>query len=756
MKMKSFFFKALIAFPLLIAGGGCGDDKTADDQPPVSDPTIKLEAGTPTQTSITLLISATEAEQMAYLIRENSDEIVAATAEEIFRDGIILNASADPVTITKKDLNPGVEYFVQAAAKSKNLYSAPETLTVSTVEIPRLIYFESSSKTNFSYRIAHIAADQIVYHTYLEKWAYDKFYAQYKLDFGEDFNLDYMLTDILADYGFEATGPQTVTWNAGDENPPREGIASIVGGKEYYAIACPFDVDEMKWGKPETVTFKTEDPGKSAAIIDIFIDELTPEGLVSRIEPDNTIAYYFYLLYPKRDVDIYIKEFGQEKFENQTYEKGYIAENSYTDRWEFSVPTAEYLLAVVGVDKNGDTMYAEKIIDAPDYQADILISMQPYENELQGYFDYQSIEVAVAPSYFGDTSFDEMMWALTPKTVIDAALEMAGGSTLEECVADGYIPTYPLTEEWAAALNDKGSFTEYFNDLEPETEYYFIVATPDPKNGEQIMVRYATAATKAVPDTTNPDPEYLAYLGSWKLDGKSTEDWSSPISYDITIEQLTPNRSFKVKGWSKSNIGHDFPFVMNYDPATKKHFIKAPQTLGTYIQDRMKLEVVFAGLFVHGLTDGLSIYTAPTYTAYTGRINGDQMSFFSEFFQFEGTTHEFRSIGYAGYSSDDNFHTFTGDEFNPVYFKVTKSSENAVATQPRRAGIGGKCSFVTNWLKPQNEVRIPLRPAAAQPQTVPASASRISPAFAEKLASDPRGISIWRKADPLQGVPRAE
>lgn len=693
---------------------------------------------------------------MAYLIQEKSEKTVTATAEEIFKDGIILNASAEPVTITKDELEPDVEFFIQAAARSKKGYSTPQTLTMATPAIPRLIYFESATKNSFSYRIANIGQEQLFLHTYLEKWSYDDLYQQYKEGYGKDFDVAIMLTDFLADYGLEATGPQIITWKGGDENPPREGVATIVGGKEYYAIACPFDMEKMEWGKPEAVAFKTEDPDKSSAIIDIYVEELTPEQLLSRIEPDQTIAYYYYDLYQKPVADAYKEQFGQEAFESYIYENGYIAENSYTDRWRFTVPTAEYLLAVFGVDKNGDTMYAEKVIDAPDYQADFVVSMQPYENELQGYFDYQSIEVAVAPSYFGDASFDQMMWAFSPKAVIDATVEMMGSASIEECVATGAIPMSSLAQEWIETLNAKGSFTNYFNDLDPETEYCFIIAAPDPKNPENIVVRYATATTKAAPAAADPDPEYLAYLGSWKLDGTSTSDWSSPLSYDITIEQLTPNRSFKVSGWSKSSIGRDFPFVMNYDPATKKHFVKAPQNLGTYTQDGMELEVIFAGMFVYGLTDNLSIYMAPTYTAFKGQISGNRMSFSSELFQYDGSTYEFKSLGYGGRAADGQFHAFTGDEYNPIYFKVTKSTENAAAAQPRRAGIGSKCSFVSDRFAPQNEVRVPLRPSAVQPQSIPASERRITTPFTEKLLSNPRYISEWYKARPLHGVPRVE
>ena len=41
-----------------------------------------------------------------------------------------------------------------------------------------------------------------------------------------------------------------------------------------------------------------------------------------------------------------------------------------------------------------------------------------------------------------------------------------------------------------------------------------------------------------------------------------------------------------------------------------------------------EVEVVFAGMFVYGFTDALSIYVAPTYKAYEIRLNDNRLSFF--------------------------------------------------------------------------------------------------------------------------------
>lgn len=639
-----------------------------------------------------LTLEAKHADEMAYCLLPKGDE--APDAATIFSTGRVLDVPAEPYPIFYQQLEAGASYTFYAAARRGDTCSQLGSADVTLPAQLPMLSFVSSTKTGFSYRIENIEQDRVFFHTYLEKWAYDELRAMYEEAQGADFDRDLMLRDALADYGLEATGPQTLTWEGGDDNPPREGPALIVGGKTYYALASMFDPQVPEWvGKPEIVEFTTEQAGKSPATVDIYVDELTSEELVSRIEPDPTIRYYFYHLFPKAVVDAYVAEFGQEAFENYIYENGWASDGAYTDRWRFSVPGDTYLLAVFGIDRNGDTMYTDRVIDAPDMQPDVTLVVQPYEDELQGYYEYQSLEVTVVPQLFDVIPVEQMQWGLYPKEVIDATLEMAGGATLEECVAGGYLMMQPLAEEWAGELTTTGRFTYWFNDLDEQTEYYFIVLLPDP-SGEEIMVRYAAATTAARPaDAPTPDAEYQAALGSWTLSGRSTEDWDSPLTYHFTVEQLTPNRSYLVRGWSLSAVGQEKPFVMNYDPATKKIFIRAPQRLGTYTDNGVDYEAMFVGLFVGGFTDDLSILFGPAYIAYIGSVDGDVMRLFPEMFTYDGKQQDFRSMGYTGRKADGTFHAFEGDEYNPVYFAINRAAD-ATASAMRRPVAADRKSVV--------------------------------------------------------------
>ena len=541
-----------------------------------------------------------------------------------------------------------------------------------------LLAFVEATKTSFSYRIDTRLADH-VFHTYLEKWAYDELWGAFITQYPDNPDRTLFIRSVLAEFGLEVVGPQTVTWNAGDENLPREGFANITGGKSYYALAATADPEKGEWtGEADAVEFVVPEPGRSSATVTIDLLDLQPELLESCITPDENIRFYFYHLFQKAVVDAFIAQFGQEAFENHIYEYGYCSDSPYTDLWRME-PGTEYLIAVLGGDLEGDVMYTDKAFTAPTHEPEVTVRLQPYENELQGYFAYENLELHVGLQNFGDVTHEQATWALLEQEQVDQALAMAGdGATLETCINDGYIYTMPIAPEWFEQIEQTNTFSYLFEGVAPETDYVFLFVTFDAE--QNMVLGRGDATTPAAPTTGQTDPEYLAYLGSWRLEGQSTEDWTTPLAYDLTIEALTPNRSFLVRGWSKTDVGQEFPFVMNYDPETKKAYINAPQSLGTRNENGEEVEVVFAGMFVYGFTDALSIYVAPTYKAYEIRLNDNRLSFFPEMFRFEGQDYSFASLGYNG-RTEAGYRTFEGDEYNPINFRVTRSP---AATAVRR------------------------------------------------------------------------
>ncbi len=618
-------------------------------------------------------------------------------------------------SFTAEGLLPQTAYRIFAAASDGERYSTVARLDMLTDAEPsrRLVQLVEATKTGFSYRL-DADLDAHIFHTYLEKWAYDELWTAFAAQYPDNPDQALFLQSVLADFGFEVNGPQTVTWNAGDENILREGPATITGGKSYYALAAVADPDLGEWvGTPEAVEFALPDPDRSAATVEIELLDLQPELLKSRIVPDEGICFYFYHLFQKAVVDEFVAQFGQEAFENHIYEYGYVAEAPYTDLWRME-PGTEYLIAVFGVDRQGDVMYADKAFRAPQHRPEVVISLQPYENELQGYSDYETLELHVGFQHFDGVTHENAIWTLAMKEQLDETLAMMGdGATLEQCILEGYLYMMPITPEWYEQIQQTGTFTHIFEQVMPETEYVFVLATFDA--GENLVVGSATAATPAEPAGTEPEEEYLALLGSWRLEGQSTEDWSSPLVYDLTVEQLTPNRSYLVRGWSRSDVGQEFPFVMNYDPNTKQAYINAPQYLGSSTVGGEECEVVFAGMFINGMTDNLSVYIAPTYKAYEVRVNDDRLAFMPELFRYEGRDYSFASLGYNG-RTNAGFVAFEGDEYQPVNFRVRRAANASFvrtsgATPPVK-GTGGSSSATAPKSNPSipADAKLPASP----------------------------------------------
>ena len=121
MKIKNLF-TALLALPLFFVA--C-DENTAVDQ--VKEPTVKVTAGTATETTLSFTVASTDATQVAYLVVEGTD---VPTATEVLTNGKATDANKS-VTITEGDLKESTEYVIVVAAKN-NLATVKDFITMTT------------------------------------------------------------------------------------------------------------------------------------------------------------------------------------------------------------------------------------------------------------------------------------------------------------------------------------------------------------------------------------------------------------------------------------------------------------------------------------------------------------------------------------------------------------------------------------------------------------------------------------------------
>ncbi len=692
--------RALLAFVGLSAfATGCTESKT-DDPQPVTPPTVAVELGRVTETEIEIKLSAKDADKMAYYIVEATDAATVPDAATVFELGESSQAFETPETFEILDLKSGTAYTVYAAASKGDTYSEVASVDATT-EVPAvhdLITDVQVSGLSVSYNI-DLPEGCVCYHSYVEKWYYDYAFMVAMQTAGPEFDKNNFIYSLLSEIGIPGEVSGQVVWTAGEDHPSRRTV-SLTPGKDYYVMAAAIE-NESWTGEPSLIPFTMPaSNGVSTEDIDISIDDLTTESVTLRMACDETkIAFFFYDLYEKSQFDAFKAEKGERGMMDYLFEynEGNVSGNTYTDKW-FVDSGKSYVLALYGVDYNGCEIYKEFQVDVPSPTPVIALDIMPYERELQGYHDYDTFLMSFEPLYFTNgLNVDRMFCSTMPmdKTTFDTYMEMffgASGVSLDEIeklfsqqeyfymfyqyMSMFYVsPIYDDAE--IDSLTKNGYFERIFTGLNADTEYVFIAIAFD---GETPVVRLASARTAAYPESTEASDGYKAFLGNWTVLGQTTADWSTYENYNLRIEELTPNRSFKVYGWSRTSISQEFPFVMRYHPETGKVSVDGPQVLGNKTVDGKEMDVVFTGKMYASGYDDLVIILGYNGPLYTGTLNGDHLSMFSEIIKVGGRDKEFMSMNYMLQYEDDNYYV-EGDEHDLVYFRINRAAASSAAAK---------------------------------------------------------------------------
>lgn len=683
----------LLTFCLMIGLTSC-EEKVIKPTPP--EPEVSVEAVTTGDSFLEFNLSASNSDEMAFFLLENTEGHDVPDAEDIFNNGIVYEVSDEPVLCRVEELTYETPYIIYAAASKEGKYSKVETLEMVTIVPETYLSFVSSTKKSFTYKIS-VPEGKTFQHTYIQGWLYDYLLSRAQQDDGDEFDMDVFRWNLLIDYGIEATGPQEITWTAGDYDAKRDDKALIVGGHKFYALFSFYDGSnpEEAWkGTPEAVSFELEEAGESSSTVNIIDELVSSEKIRVRMELDpSQVSFMFYNLYSKDSYDSYLAENGEKGLKDYMFEYGYSASNTYTDSWTVEGGKS-YVLVILGVDPSGDTFLATKQYDVPELQPQINITMQPYNRELQGYYSYNTFQITVEPENFkGEIDPYNVTWNIMDKETLDIYLGMFMMTSLEDLdkpefesfrlMAIGSLCSQYLPTEQQNTLKENGYFKMTYSDCNPSTEYYYLCAiiTGD-DNNRTYEFSYAKATTEAQYGGGSPEAGYQAYLGEWTLTGKTTKDYSTNDSYTLCFETLTPNRSFKVYGWGHSDVAQNYPFEVRYNPDTQKISIEGEQILGTTETSAGEMEVVFTGLFSYrGYLNLVSGYSGELYSG--GIIDGavPRLSLFPNFIKLPSGSFEFQTMAYSGYM-DGEFYTFEGDDYEIVNFTVEKSaSSSSVSTK---------------------------------------------------------------------------
>ena len=692
--------RALLAFVgLSVFAAGCTESKT-DDPQPVTPPTVAVELGRVTETEIEIKLSAKDADKMAYYVVEATDAASTPDAATVFELGESSQAFETPESFEILDLKSGTAYTVYAAASKGDTYSEVASVDATT-EVPvvhELITDVQASGLSVSYNI-DLQEGNICYHAYIEKWYYDLALMIAMQTAGPEFDRNAFMYNLLSEIGVPCEVSGQFVWTAGEDHPTRRTV-SLTPGKDYYVIAASF-VNESWAGEPSLIPFTMpESKGVSAEDIDISIDDLTTESVTLRMACDETkIAFFFYDLYEKSQFDAFKAEKGERGMMDYLFEynDGNVSGNTYTDKWIVDSGKS-YVLALYGVDYNGCEIYKEFQVDVPVPTPVLALDIIPYDRELQGYHDYDTFLMSFEPLYFtNELNVDRMFCSVMPmeKAMFDEYMGMFFGlsgaslSDIEQLLSQqeyfymfySYMSTFYVNPIYDDAeidsLTKNGYFERVFTGLNADTEYVFIAIAFD---GDTPVIRLASARTAAYPESAEASDGYKAFLGNWTVLGQTTADWTSYENYNLRIEELTPNRSFKVYGWSRTSISQEFPFVMRYHPETGKVSVDGPQVLGKKTVDGKEMDVVFIGKMYASGYDKLVVILGYNGPVYTGSLNGDNLSMFGEMIKVGGRDKEFMSMNYMLQYEDDNYYV-AGDEEDLVYFRISRAAASASAAK---------------------------------------------------------------------------
>ena len=656
-------------------------------------PEITLTQGVVTENQVEFFLSATDADEVAYYFANTTEDLIVLTVESLFTEGEVFAASTEPVSFVMTDLQPENEYTVYAAASKEGQYfSEMKQLVIKTSPKPRLIEFVSSAKTDFSYKV-NSEPGQVYYHTYLEGWFFEYNYEMNKYLEGDDFNVKTFIWNLLAEYGEYADAPQTVEWYAGKENASRGDFAYLVPGTKYYVLAARFDEETAEgWVEnPEIIEVMLDAPGKSDKTVACSIEGLSPYSVNIRMEMDALdVCFYMYDFFEKSQYKSYVAENGIEGMMAYVSEyslgKGQAKVNTYTDTWTVT-PGKSYMLCLYGVDHNGDEFYTELEVNVPMPDAKIHLGMEPYERELEGYNTYNTLRVSATFADFVGLDYETSAFALAggpiEKATFDAMVEAAGLSgTLEELEAHGEmlyalgvanmgLNPVSVDAEILEALKNRDFYNKIYTDLNPDTEYiYMVMAHYDDK----MMCRLVSAKTDPAPIDVTESEAYKAFLGRWDATGQNTSTWSNSdrITFNLTIDRLTSNRSYKVYGWSAGSLGQEFPFEAGFDEASGKMTISTPQRLGEVVVEGKTYEVHFVGKAYNPYDpDNFMVLSDYEGLAYKVTMNDPNLHFLSEFFQYGGEWKEFKSLSYVFYDKEDGGY-YMAEPYDIVNFQVVR------------------------------------------------------------------------------------
>lgn len=352
MKSSLHYWANLLIVAIFAWGiAGCSDD---DNKTTIYPPSLTLEAGEPTETTVSFTMVPENAEEMAYLLVKR--EATAPTADQIFSEGTSY-AATENVKVTEENLERNTKYQVYAVSKNGELKSDVVSLELQTGDYSQFLTLLEKGKNYYSYHLKTTTANTPVLHLGVEKDLLDFFLE----DLTDEEEIETMKQDILLNFGYHGTGEKTYTLKDGEMDPDNNAILEVLAGIPQVILAVETDEEGNVSGKTSMVEFTTEAPATAPYNIVIEVSEITQNSARIICTPESGIIYFYQVLFKKEVADQFITENGADAFRAYILNNGDRCDEGIDDFvWTKLSPDTDYVMYLIGIDANGDQMQVNK------------------------------------------------------------------------------------------------------------------------------------------------------------------------------------------------------------------------------------------------------------------------------------------------------------------------------------------------------------------------------------------------------------
>ena len=159
------------------------------------------------------------------------------------------------------------------------------------------------------------------------------------------------------------------------------------------------------------------------------------------------------------------------------------------------------------------------------------------------------------------------------------------------------------------------------------------------------------------------------------MSGRTSKDYNTKLTYNLRIEQLVANDSYKVYGWSAGEIGETHPFIAKYNRTTKKMDIYGNQFISDVETSEGNAQLRFMGVLQYAGQNYLSDYDKVIYSA-TVHDYGTQeiLGMSPAFFEVDNKLYEVQTMAY-GFTDSTGKILGGADEFDMVEFRILRDKK---------------------------------------------------------------------------------